>query len=63
MEKGFFMKKIYLLMVLTALGACGADAPPMTPNASLGMNVGSGGITTGGSVGASNGAVSVGLGF
>ncbi|MGJ8621982.1 MAG: hypothetical protein ACSHW1_04340 [Yoonia sp.] len=52
-----------LILTVLALAACGADGPPMTPNASMGISVGSGGVSTGGSVGASNGTLSVGLGF
>jgi len=57
------MKKLALVMVVMGLAACGADGQPFTPNASLGVSAGSGGLTTGGTVGASNGAVSVGVGF
>ena len=57
------MKKFALVMVVMGLAACGADGQPFTPNASLGVSAGSGGLTTGGTVGASNGAVSVGVGF
>jgi hypothetical protein len=57
------MKRLALIALLTALAACGADAPPFTPNASVGVGVGSGGVSTFGNVGASNGRVSVGVGI
>ncbi len=57
------MKRLALILTLAALAACGADGPPLTPNASVGIGVGSNGVTTGASVGASNGTVSVGIGF
>ncbi|WP_333711934.1 hypothetical protein [Yoonia sp.] len=57
------MKRIVLVIGLMALAACGADGAPFTPNASFGVSAGTGGVSTGGSVGASNGTVSVGVGF
>ena len=57
------MKRLVLIAVIATLAACGADAPPMTPNASVGVGIGSGGVGTFGSVGASNGRVSVGVGY
>ncbi|MBR2657785.1 hypothetical protein [Yoonia sp.] len=57
------MKRLALIALVATLAACGADAPPMTPNASVGLGVGSGGVSTFGSVGASNGRVSVGVGL
>ena len=57
------MKKIALIITITALAACGADGAPFTPNASVGVSVGSGGVSTNTTVGASNGTVSVGVGF
>ncbi|MBQ2261215.1 MAG: hypothetical protein II336_07610 [Loktanella sp.] len=57
------MKRLALIALLTTFAACGADGPPMTPNANVGLSLGSGGIGTYGSVGASNGRVSVGVGL
>ncbi len=57
------MKRIVLIMAIAAVAGCGADGAPFTPNASLGLSVGSGGVSTGASVGASNGTVSVGVGI
>jgi hypothetical protein len=57
------MTRLALIAAIAALAACGADAPPMTPTANLGLSMGSGGIGTYGSVGASNGRVSVGVGL
>lgn len=57
------MKRIVLILTIAAVAGCGADGAPFTPNASLGLSVGSGGVSTGASVGASNGTVSVGVGI
>lgn len=57
------MKRIVLLLTVAALAACGADGAPFTPNANLGLSIGSNGVSTGASVGASNGTVSVGVGI
>ena len=57
------MKRIALILTVAALAACGADGAPFTPNASVGVGVGTNGVTTGGSLGTSNGTVSVGVGF
>lgn len=57
------MKRIVLLLTVAALAACGADGAPLTPNANLGLSIGSNGVSTGASVGASNGTVSVGVGI
>ncbi len=57
------MTRLALIAAIAALAACGADAPPMTPTANVGLSLGSGGIGTYGSVGASNGRVSVGVGL
>ncbi len=55
------MKKIVLVLGLMGLAACGADGAPFTPTANVGLSVGSNGVSTSTSVGASNGTVSVGL--
>ena len=57
------MKIIALILTVATLAACGADGAPFTPNANVGLNVGSDGVTTTGGVGTSNGTVSVGVGF
>ncbi len=57
------MKPVALVLGLLTLAACGADAPPFTPSASVGISAGSNGVSTGASIGASNGTVSVGVGF
>ncbi|EBA12103.1 hypothetical protein [Roseobacter sp. CCS2] len=57
------MKQIALVLTVAALAACGADGAPFTPNANVGLSVGSNGVNTTTSVGASNGTVSVGVGF
>ena len=57
------MKRIALILTVAALAGCGADGAPFTPTANLGLSVGSGGVSTGASLGASNGTVSVGVGI
>ena len=57
------MKPIAVFLILAGLAACGADGPPMRPSANLGVSLGSGGVSTNASVGASNGTVSVGVGL
>ncbi|MEM9786782.1 MAG: hypothetical protein AAFY14_03750 [Pseudomonadota bacterium] len=55
------MKKIAMLIALGVTAACGADAPPMQPNANVGLSVGTNGVNTTAGIGASNGTFSVGL--
>ncbi len=57
------MKQIAVILLLAGLAGCGADGAPMRPNANLGLSVGTGGVSTSASVGASNGTVSVGVGI
>ena len=57
------MTRLALIGAFVALAACGADGPPVTPNANLGLSLGTGGLSTSASVGASNGMFSVGLGL
>ncbi|WP_176556266.1 hypothetical protein [Rubellimicrobium rubrum] len=55
--------RLAALVTLLALAACGADGPPMRPNGSVGVGVGTGGVFMDAGVGLSNGSVSVGLGL
>lgn len=57
------MRMIGFVLTAAFLASCGADGAPMRPNANLGVSVGTGGVSTNASVGASNGTVSVGVGF
>lgn len=57
------MKRIFLVIGLMTLAACGADGAPFVPTANLGLNIGPNGVTPGASLGASNGTVSVGVGL
>jgi len=57
------MKLITMILTLAALAACGADGAPFKPSANVGLSLGSNGVTTGASVGASNGTVSIGVGL
>ncbi|WP_202903891.1 hypothetical protein [Halocynthiibacter namhaensis] len=57
------MKRILLALITTAgLTACGADGAPIRPIAGVGVSVGTGGVSVGGSVGASVGGVNVRVG-
>lgn len=51
------------LIALLGVAACGVDGEPVRPNASIGVNIGSGGVSTSGSIGVSAGPVSVGVGI
>ena len=57
------MKRTLAILGIIALAGCGADGAPMRPSANLGLSVGSGGVSTSASVGATNGTVSVGVGI
>ena len=57
------MKRIAMILTVAALAACGADGAPMKPTANMGLSLGSNGINTNASVGASNGTVSIGVGL
>ena len=43
------------------LAACGADGAPFRPTANAGVSIGTGGVSTNASVGATNGTFSMGL--
>ena len=51
------------VLALVLLAACGADDPPFRPTASAGVSIGTGGVSTTGSVGTTNGNVTIGVGF
>lgn len=56
------MKRTALaLCTFALLAACGADGPPMRPTANAGVSIGTGGVSTNASVGATNGVFSMGL--
>ena len=57
------MKRLVLVLIVAALAACGADGPPMRPTANMGLSVGTNGVSTGASIGASNGIFSMGVGI
>jgi hypothetical protein len=52
-----------LCLALAALAACGAAGEPLRPTANLGLSIGSGGVQTNASVGASQGPVTVSVGL
>jgi len=55
------MKKIAALIALVCLTACGADGPPITPSAKVGVSVTPSGISVKPRIGAGAGPLSVGL--
>jgi len=57
------MIRLIAIAALTFVAACGADDPPFRPTASVGVSVGSHGVSPSVGVGASNGTFSVGLGL
>jgi hypothetical protein len=57
------MKRIALILAIVTVAGCGADGAPMKPTANVGLSLGTGGVNTSASVGASNGTVSVGVGL
>lgn len=57
------MKRIGALALLALLGACGADGEPVQPSLNAGVGISQSGISTFGSVGLSQGPVSLFVGF
>ena len=57
------MKIVAALMAVVFLASCGADGAPIKPSASVGIGVGTNGVSTSASVGASKGNVSVSVGL
>ena len=55
------MKHMIAVVALVVVSACGADDPPFRPTANVGVNVGTGGVSTSTSLGATNGTFSVGV--
>ncbi|MEL6609453.1 MAG: hypothetical protein AAFO93_11145 [Pseudomonadota bacterium] len=51
------------LAVAALLASCGADGEPIRPSANVGVSLGSGGLSTSASVGASQGPVSIRVGL
>ena len=56
------MIRALCLLSLLAVAACGVDGEPIKPQANLNIGIGDGGVRTGGTIGVSSGAVSVGVG-
>ena len=57
------MRILGFLLAAAFLASCGANGAPVRPNANVGLSVGNGGVSTNASVGATNGTVTVGVGF
>ena len=55
------MKPLATCLCLLILAACGADGDPLRPTASGTVSIGSDGVSTNASVGATNGTVTFGL--
>ena len=53
----------FAIVALVAVAACGADGEPIRPVANVGVTLGSGGVSTSASVGASAGPVTVAIGL
>ncbi|MEO0676252.1 MAG: hypothetical protein AAFR53_13670 [Pseudomonadota bacterium] len=51
------------LFALLALGACGTDGEPIKPTGSASISVGTGGVSTSATLGATAGPVTVSVGF
>lgn len=56
------MIRIFSVIAVLGLVACGVDGEPLQPSANLNVGVGSGGVYTGGTIGVSQGPISVGIG-
>ena len=56
------MKRIGIGLILLALAGCGAAGDPWQPTANVGMTVGSGGVSTTTTVGATNGPFTISVG-
>ncbi|WP_174234478.1 hypothetical protein [Sulfitobacter sp. SK012] len=57
------MKRLSLLLVLTALSACGVDGEPVRPTVDGAVTLSNSGVRVGGVLGINKGPLSVGLGF
>ena len=57
------MSKVFVVLALIAVAACGADGDPLRPTAGIGIGVGTNGVTTSAQVGAQNSNVSIGIGL
>ena len=55
--------RILSILALVALASCGVDGEPVSPFGSVGVGVGSDGVSTSATVGAKAGNVSVAVGF
>lgn len=56
------LRVVFAIVGLVAVAACGADGEPFKPHANANIGIGSGGVHTSGSVGLSNGNVSISVG-
>jgi hypothetical protein len=54
------MRMLIGALALLGLAACGADAPPFTPAASVGISAGTGGVATSTTIGGSSGNFGIG---
>ncbi len=55
------MSRLIAIAALTVVAACGADDPPFRPTGNVGVSVGTNGVNTSTSLGATNGTFSVGV--
>jgi len=57
------MKTLGALGLIAALASCGAQSDPIRPTADVGVSIGANGVSTSANLGATNGPVSVSVGF
>lgn len=57
------MTRAVCLIALLTLAACGIDGEPVRPTGDVGVNIGSGGVSAGATIGVSQGPLSVGVGI
>jgi len=55
------MRVLVAMGLIAVLASCGAQSEPIRPNAKLGLNIDSNGVTPSASVGARSGPLSIGL--
>lgn len=56
------MIRVFSAIALMAIVSCGVDGEPLQPTANLGIGIGSSGVHAGGTIGVSQGPISVGVG-
>ncbi len=57
------MKRLFAILVLTALAGCGADGDPIQPSMNTNVGIGSNGVSASTGVNLKKGPISVGVGL